>query len=55
MNAVSTGGVSPCASAASMTDYGNPTKDTIGIGLYNGSALLFSSNWNGAITVEQLL
>ena len=39
----------------SMTDYGSPTKDTIGFTLYNGSALLFSSDWNGTKTVEQLL
>jgi hypothetical protein len=38
-----------------MTDFGSPTKDTIGFTLYDGSALLFSSTWNGTRTVEQLL
>jgi hypothetical protein len=41
-----------------LTDKGEPGKtDTIGITLYaNGSgALLFSSNWNGTSTIEQLL
>ncbi len=39
----------------SMTDYGSRAMDTIGFTLYNGSALLFSSDWNGTRTVEQLL
>ncbi len=39
----------------SMTDYGSPAKDTIGYTLYDGSALLFSSAWNGTQTVQQLL
>ncbi len=39
----------------SMTDYGSATKDTIGFTLYNGSTLLFSSNWSGTKAVEQLL
>ena len=41
-----------------LTDKGEPgSTDTIGITLYaNGSgALLFSSNWNGTSTIEQLL
>jgi hypothetical protein len=42
-----------------MTDNGDPghwtTPDTIGITLWNGSTLLFSSNWNGTNTVEQAL
>ena len=39
----------------SMTDYGSPQQDTIGFTLYDGSGLLFSSNWNGTKTVEQLM
>jgi len=40
----------------SMTDYGSPTKDTIGFTLYDAtSKLLFSSSWSGTKTVEQLL
>ena len=41
-----------------MTDRGEPgSSDTIGMALYaNGSgALLFSSNWSGTNTIEQLL
>jgi hypothetical protein len=41
-----------------LTDNGEPGKtDTIGITLYanNSGALLFSSNWNGTDTIEQLL
>src|SRR5262249_57733519 len=39
-----------------MTDAGEPgNNDSIGISLWNGSTLLFSSKWNGAQTVEQLL
>jgi hypothetical protein len=40
---------------ATLTDNGNPTTDTIAITLWNGSTLLFSSNWNGTTTIEQLL
>jgi len=37
-------------------DNGNPgSGDTIGISLYKGSTLRFSSNWNGTATVEQNL
>jgi hypothetical protein len=39
----------------SMTDYGTPTRDTLSIALSDGSALLFSSNWSGTKTVEQVL
>ena len=40
----------------SMTDKGEPGKDdTIAVTLWNGSTLVFSSNWNGAKTVEQIL
>lgn len=39
-----------------MTDRGEPgSDDTIGITLWDGSKLLFSSEWNGAKTVEQNL
>jgi RHS repeat-associated protein len=42
-----------------MTDNGDPgnwtSPDTIGITLWNGSTLLFSSNWSGANTVEQAI
>jgi hypothetical protein len=40
-----------------MTDKGEPgSSDTFAITLYDGSNnLLFSSNWNGTATVEQLL
>jgi hypothetical protein len=39
-----------------MTDYGQPTKDTIGITVWSKTgALDFSSNWTGAKTVEQTL
>jgi surface protein len=39
-----------------MTDKGDPgSSDMIAFALYNGSALLFSSNWSGTKTVEQLL
>ncbi|MCA1622582.1 MAG: hypothetical protein LC768_11415 [Acidobacteria bacterium] len=41
-----------------LTDKGEPGKtDTIGITVYgnNNGALLFSSNWNGTNTIEQLL
>ncbi len=41
-----------------LTDKGEPgSTDTIGITLYgnNTGALLFSSNWNGTTTIEQLL
>jgi hypothetical protein len=39
-----------------MTDNGEPgTNDTIGIALWNGNTLLFSSNWTGGTTVPQKL
>jgi len=39
-----------------MTDKGEPgASDTISFTLWNGSKLLFSSNWNGTKTVEQTL
>jgi hypothetical protein len=40
----------------SMTDAGDPgSNDTIGVTLWDGSKLLFASQWDGAQTVEQLL
>jgi hypothetical protein len=40
----------------SMTDKGEPGKDdTIGLTLWNGSTLVFSSYWNGTKTPEQIL
>jgi hypothetical protein len=37
-----------------MTDKGEPgSSDSIAFALYNGSKLLFSSNWNGTKTIEQ--
>ena len=40
----------------SMTDKGEPgSADSIAVTLWNGSTLLFSSNWDGAKTPEQLL
>jgi hypothetical protein len=39
-----------------MTDKGEPgSNDTIGITLWQGNTLLFSSEWNGAKTLEKLL
>jgi hypothetical protein len=39
-----------------LTDKGEPgLSDSIGITVYNGNTLLFSSNWNGATTVESTL
>jgi hypothetical protein len=38
-----------------MTDNGNSKTDTLGITLWNGTTLLFSSNWTGTKTQEQLL
>ena len=39
-----------------MTDKGEPGRaDTIGVTLYQGSTLLFSSEWNGAKTLERVL
>ena len=39
-----------------MTDKGKPgSSDTISFALWDGSKLLFSSNWNGTQTVEQIL
>jgi len=41
---------------ANMTDRGEPGKtDTFAITLYDGNTLLFSSNWDGAKTIEQPL
>ena len=38
-----------------MTDKGEPgSNDTIGITLWDGSTLLFSSEWNGAKTLEMV-
>lgn len=40
----------------SLTDKGEPGKDdSIAVTLWSGSTLVFSSNWNGAKSVEQLL
>jgi len=40
----------------SMTDKGNPgSNDLIGISLYDGSTLMYSSNWAGSKTAEMLL
>jgi hypothetical protein len=40
----------------SMTDKGEPGKDdSIAVTLWNGSTLVFSSNWDGAKTPEQIL
>jgi hypothetical protein len=37
-----------------MTDNGSPgANDTIGITLWDGNNLLFSSEWNGAKTLEK--
>jgi hypothetical protein len=39
-----------------MTDKGEPgSADSISVTLWNGSTLIFSSNWNGAQTPEQVL
>ena len=39
-----------------MTDKGSPgSTDTIAFSLYDGSTLLYSSNWNGTQTIEQIL
>jgi hypothetical protein len=39
-----------------ITDKGEPgSSDSIGITLWNSNTLLFSSQWNGATTLEQLL
>jgi hypothetical protein len=39
-----------------ITDKGEPgSSDLIGITLWNGNTLLFSSEWNGATTLDQLL
>jgi hypothetical protein len=39
-----------------LTDKGEPgSSDTLGITLWDGNTLLFSSEWNGAQTLEQLL
>jgi len=39
-----------------LTDYSQPTKDTIGITVWSKTGVLdFSSNWNGAKTLEQTL
>ena len=39
----------------SITDNGNNSADKIGWTLWKDSALVFSSDWNGVKTVEQLL
>ncbi len=40
----------------SLTDKGEPGKDdTLAVTLWNGSTLMFSSNWSGAKTNEQIL
>ena len=39
-----------------LTDNGEPaTTDAIGFTLWSGSTLVYSSNWNGAKTIEQVL
>jgi hypothetical protein len=39
-----------------MTDMGEPgSSDTIGVTVWDGSKLVFSSEWTGARTIEQLL
>jgi hypothetical protein len=39
-----------------MTDTGEPgSSDTIGVTLWDGSTLVFSSEWTGAQTLEQPL
>jgi hypothetical protein len=39
-----------------MTDKGDPgSSDTIGISLWDGNTLLFSSEWNGSKTLEKIL
>jgi hypothetical protein len=39
-----------------MTDTGDPgSSDTIGISLWDGNTLLFSSEWNGSKTLEKIL
>jgi hypothetical protein len=39
-----------------MTDKGNPgSSDTFSFALWNGSQLLFSNNWTGTSTIEQIL
>jgi hypothetical protein len=39
-----------------MTDKGDPgSSDTIGISLWNGNTLLFSSEWSGSKTLEKIL
>lgn len=39
----------------SMTDKGKGTNDSVGFTLWDGALLLFSSEWNGASTVERPL
>jgi len=39
-----------------LSDNGEPgSTDSIGFTLWNGSTLVYSSNWNGARTIEQVL
>ena len=39
-----------------MTDKGEPgSSDTLGVTLWDGSTLLFSSEWTGSQTLEMLL
>lgn len=53
-NPISLGG--NLTSQLQMTDKGEPgASNTISFTLWDGSTLLFSSNWNGTRTVEQLL
>ncbi|WP_372949689.1 T9SS type A sorting domain-containing protein, partial [Mariniphaga sp.] len=41
---------------ATLTDCGEPgSSDKIGVTIWDGNILLFSSNWNGVETIEQLL
>ena len=37
----------------SLTDRGKGKDDSIGVTLWDGSTLVFSSNWNGAQTLER--
>ena len=48
---------SDLALQVTVTDKGDRhgSGDSIGITLWNGNALLFSSKWNGSATLEQLL
>ena len=37
------------------TDRGKGKTDSIGLTLWNGNTLVFSSDWNGATTLERVL